>query len=322
MSPLVIASLVRLVHAPPPNGDGGLPREQVQAFSSLPADPHPEKLSASKHFYVSNERRPDLFRKAVMGRGGIFVGVGAEQNYLMAGWAQPEVLVLLDFDQEIVTLHAVYRALFLEHETVEGWLGGWADLGATGRAILKHTPADRKQGALATLHRAAPEVRKRLRALTKGARKLKVRSFLDDASQYALIRRLFQNQRVFAVRGDLTGPSTMKALADAAKQARLAVRVLYLSNAEQYFMYSPEYRRNVRDLPFDKRSVVLRTLPGRPRGFHYMTQSLADFHRWLKDRRTNSVYVIVGFKRGDEPLIGESFKALKGGPPPRVKPAP
>ena len=40
------------------------------------------------------------------------IGVGAEQNYVLAGWARPQVLVLMDCDADMVQLHEAYRACF------------------------------------------------------------------------------------------------------------------------------------------------------------------------------------------------------------------
>ena len=50
------------------------------------------------------------------------MGVGTDQNYLIAGWSRPEVLVLMDFDQVVVDLHRVYQLAFLHAESPEAFL--------------------------------------------------------------------------------------------------------------------------------------------------------------------------------------------------------
>ena len=47
---------------------------------------------------VGNEDHLDLFRPAVKDKGGLYIGVGTDQNYLLGAWARAEALVLMDFD--------------------------------------------------------------------------------------------------------------------------------------------------------------------------------------------------------------------------------
>ena len=73
-------------------------------------------------------------------------------------------------------------------------------------------------------------------------------------------------------------------IADAARRMGVPVRIIYFSNAEEYFKaYTPAFRNNVTALPADEKSLVLRTVsvqkrlyPWSPdsehstdRGFHY-----------------------------------------------------
>src|SRR5579883_1489971 len=106
-----------------------LPASTVTAFRNVRDDRPPAHIVRGIHYVVSNENRHYLFRDAVRGKGGVFVGVGTDQNYLMAGWARPEVLVLLDFDQVVVDLHRVYRLAFLNAETPAAFMKLWAPRG-------------------------------------------------------------------------------------------------------------------------------------------------------------------------------------------------
>ena len=86
-----------------------LSAEHARVLRSVPEDPAPEGLFSDTHYLISNEDRPERFRGAVSDLGGLQLGVGTDQNYLFAGWARPQVLALIDFDQQVVDLHRVYR---------------------------------------------------------------------------------------------------------------------------------------------------------------------------------------------------------------------
>src|SRR5262245_14183161 len=73
---------------------GPIPEAWAAAFSAVRADRAPETIIRDTHYVVSNEDRPQAFRGAVRDRGGVYIGVGSEQNYVLAGWARPEVMVL------------------------------------------------------------------------------------------------------------------------------------------------------------------------------------------------------------------------------------
>ena len=98
---------------------GPIPKAWADAFNAVRADPKPDKLTKDSHFFVSDEQRHDLFRQDVKNLGGVFIGLGTDQNYLMAAWARPEVLVPLDFDQMVVNLHFAFRVIFLNAKTKE-----------------------------------------------------------------------------------------------------------------------------------------------------------------------------------------------------------
>ena len=80
-------------------------------------DPPPPELVRDTHYIVSNESRQDLFKDSIAAHGGALLGVGSDQNYLLAGWSRPELLILFDFDQVVVNVHRVYRAFFLNAAT-------------------------------------------------------------------------------------------------------------------------------------------------------------------------------------------------------------
>jgi len=278
-----------------------------QLLARLEADPHPEDLSGGSHFVVSDERRLDVFRPAVTGRGGTLVGVGTDQIYLLAGWARSDVVVAMDFDQVVVDLHAVYALLLLRAATPDEFVAWWRpERAAAVRHLIAEGVRDPAERARV---RAAFDLSRELVAVKLAStRKLQARhgatSYLSDQSQYDHVAGLVRAGRVRAVRGDLTAQTTMRQIGELARAVGAPVRVLYLSNAEKYFPYSPQYRDNILGLPMDARSIVLRTVGWGPDDaarddpfYIYVQQSGDDFRAWLERRRPANVRPIVRSKK-------------------------
>lgn len=266
-----------------------LPINGVEVLQRI--EPDPGGISGNAHFVVSDERRHDVFRPAIDGLGGMLVGVGTDQVYLLAAWAKSEVVVPMDFDQVVVDLHEVYRVLFLTAKTPAELVGWWdAKRAKELRALLKAQIADpaRQTAALEAYELSRALVSMKLRNTVKQHARHKVSSYLNDQAQYDHIVGLFRGQRVRAVRGDLTAKLTMKQIGDAARTLGMPVRVLYLSNAEKYFPYSEQYRANILGLPMDLQTQVLRTVGWGPVDapkddpfYIYLTQTGADFRAWF-----------------------------------------
>lgn len=289
----ILALLVALAATSAPAAEPDL-----SAFANLPADPAPKEIVRGIHYWISNEDQLELFHDPVKDKGGVYVGVGTDQNYLLAAWARSEVLVLMDFDQYVVDLHRVYRVLFLKAETPADFLRLWKPESRDEvRQLIEkgYTDEKEKAAALRAYSKARPTVERRLKRVAAQMEKLSLTSFLTDAGDYAYIRDLFLKNRVFMVRGDLTAQNTVIAIGQATAKAGMKVGVLYLSNAEQYFTYTDQFRANIRALPMDEHSVVVRTSGQRGvshvKGtyYHYDTQSGSSFLAWLADPKTKDV---------------------------------
>lgn len=287
---------------------------------ALSPDPSPDAITNATHYWVSNERRLDLFADDVRGLGGVYLGVGTDQSYILAGWARPQLVVLVDFDQDVVDLHAVYGAFFGSAEDPSAFRALWTEGGAAlAESVLERSTSDaaRRTRLLALYREARPRVHERFMIMQTKMIEADERWFLDDAQQYAHVRSLHGDGRVIALRGDFTHEGAVRDVARTLAEAGLTVRVLYLSNIEQYFMYGSAYKNNMLALPVDARSVVLRTLPGRPAGFEYIVQTTTDFHAWLRARSVRSVYRIRGLSKGDTLTAGERHLIASAPPAPR-----
>ena len=316
MSPVVVVVVASLCAAQAPDLSG---------FQHLPADAPPAEITRGAHYWIGNEDRMDLFADDVADKGGVHIGVGAEQNWLLIGWSKPTVAVMMDFDQSIVDLQRVYFVAFKTASTKEEFKALWLD---KTRKILReavkaaYDGADRK-GALAALDVARWSVERRFEKLTTQMAARHLAWFLVDDDQYEFCRALVVGGRAFAVRGDLTADKTVSAIGAAAKTAELPVRTLYLSNAEQYFQYKKQVRSNYKSLPFDAKSVVLRThgwrsLPWAKDGnsYHYSVQTGLSLQAFVDsdlvwDARQMLLWAPEDTEHGTSKLVSTDVAAVK-----------
>lgn len=286
-------------------------------IDQLPSDPAPASITNDTHYIVSNERRLDLFADAATDRHDVYVGVGAGQNYVLAGWAKPSFVVLIDFDRDVVDLHGLYVLFLAYAETPKQFERLWSEAGSeTATQLIKLGAGDpaRTTRQLALYARVHEEVARHLDTMHTKLEEARQAWYLDDPEQYDHIANLARRGRIVARRGDFTQDGVVARVGEALRSSGARVGTLYLSNIEQYFMYGKTYRANILGLPLDDRSITLRTLPARPAGFEYITQHGDDTHAWLKRKRTTSVYRVRGLIKGDHLVASTLFEA--GAPPP------
>ncbi|MEO1173003.1 MAG: hypothetical protein AAFX94_13280, partial [Myxococcota bacterium] len=217
--------------------------------SKIPIDPPPEEITRGLHYVRSDELRHDLFHDRIKDKGGVFVGVGTNQNYLMAAWAKPEKLVIIDFDMIVIHVHDAYRAFFLHAKTPDEFLELWRPRIAPRKVaygkINATYPNQRKRAADArkALKQFGARVFYALEQMRDEMKKHGRDSFMSDQAQFDTIKKLFEEDRVLAIRGDFTGNRTMRGLADALSTLNEEIDVLYVSNVEQYIGWNKKYRR-------------------------------------------------------------------------------
>ncbi len=298
-----------------------IPDSWKEAFGALRPDPRPEKLTRNSHYWISDEKRHDLFQSAIANTGGVFIGLGTDQNYLMAAWAKPEVLIPLDFDQMVVNLHYAFRVLFLNAGTPAEFVDMWSfERYDEVRGKIKQAYADRdkkfRRGVLQAFKVARRLVHARLRLIMKTYGRRGIPTFLSDKDQYQYIVRLFETGRVFPVRGDLTASNTVSDVGATVKKLGLRIGTLYLSNAEQYFKYNGNsFRQNMLALPLDEKSVVIRTAGTRSKWsadglYEYVVQSGSNFHAWMEHPKTYTVWTIVNARKVDRKTGGSVVTKL------------
>ncbi len=87
-------------------------------------------------------------------------------------------------------------------------------------------------------------------------------SFLADEASYRFVREFVVANRLVPVVGDFAGTHALRAIADDVRRRGLVVGAFYASNVEEYLFDGrvwPAFADNLRALPLDERSIVVRT---------------------------------------------------------------
>ena len=121
-------------------------------------------------------------------------------------------------------------------------------------------------------------------------------------------RGMFLADRVRMMAGDLTGPNSLQSVGAAAKAMGLPVRIVYFSNAEEYFDYNKQFVANVEALAGDEQSLVLRTIYSKKwvhadQLWAYQVQPLPDYRTRLGDRKNRSRNPMLRYAEIDGTLV-------------------
>jgi hypothetical protein len=291
--PVVVAEPVA---EPPPPADPWGPISEDQE-TILWAGDEETRINTPEHYVKTNERRHDVWFPYIADKRGIYVGVAADQNYTLMAVAKAEFAFLVDLDWRVTELHRAYEVLIEASEDPKT---------LHGRFLAKNEEESVKliEEGLADLD---PEIRRQAIISWRAARETVYlhlenviardqdgvpTSWLSNADYYAHVRKLYLNDRIRMLVGDLTGPKTVQTVASAAKGLGLPVKVLYLSNAEEYYDYTSQYRSNIAALEIADDSVVLRTIYSKEwvhadALWNYQVQPLSDYQARLTDKKNS-----------------------------------
>ncbi len=214
-------------------------------------------------YLTTNEPDLHLWEPFVHNIGGAYVGVGADQNYSLVAAAKSQFAWLFDYDPMVVKLHIVLRAVILASPTAKDFVDAFApgNYAKTKDVVANGTPAADKDGALRLLQGSREllytDYSKRLKT-PDGPRK--TYDWLTNAESYRYVRLLYQQGRILPLKGNLLTDKILPSIGKAAKAIAVPVRIFYTSNADDQWKLTPQFRTNVLGLPFDDRSVWLRTV--------------------------------------------------------------
>jgi hypothetical protein len=263
----------------------------------LLAGPEDDPFAVETHYIQSNETRHDLFFPYIEGIGGAFIGVGSDQSFTMVAHAKSELLFMMDIDYRVVDLHRIYAVLVPRAESPQALVDMFLEANAesTG-AVLQEAFKDEEPARLKKImtgFRVGREtVYRHLLRVIRRERDGKAVSWLSDPEKFAHMQKLYEAGRVRVMTGNLAGASSMRTAAAAAEALGVPVRVLYMSNAEEYFKYTPDFVANIDAMPLDDKSVVLRTIYNK-NWVHadlwaYQVQPLEDFRTRLQEKKNRS----------------------------------
>ena len=283
--------------AEPAPAEDGLPRLTDDQRTTLLAGEEDPPFAVEIHYIQSNETRHDLFFPYVDGIGGAFIGVGSDQSFTMAAAARSELMFMMDIDTRVVELQKIYAVLIPEAESARALVDAFhEDNEDATKARLAEAFADlseRDLKRLLTGFRVGREtVYRHLERVIARTVDGQPASWLSDEEMFAHIQDLYRKDRVRVMVGNLAGDKSMRTAAAAAEALGLKVRVLYMSNAEEYFKYTDDFRENIASLPIDEDSMVLRTIYSK-KWVHadlwaYQVQPLSDFQTRLEDKKNRS----------------------------------
>jgi hypothetical protein len=282
---------------------GPLTEAQRAILFGSPEDEVPAKrdgilgMHEEEHYITGNERTLDLYHPHVADLGGGYLGVGTDQAYLIVDWARSDVAWLVDYDPEVQVVHELYRRFFAAAATPDEFLALWRKDGReAAKALLEADPARARQLVTAyDTYRA--EIDKRLGKVKQRMEKVALPCYLTDLERYQRLRTMFEEGRIRPMLANLLDDRAVAGIAEAARTLEVPIRVLYLSNAEQYWRrYDPQYRQNVAALPLAEDAVLLRTLlrVSIDKDFHYNVQPAQNYVKWLQAPYVRNVYDITG----------------------------
>lgn len=282
-----------------PQGLAALTSEQKTAFM---AGDEERIYSKREHFTISNEFRHDLWFPYVKDIGGVYIGVASDQNYTLMAVARSEFGYLIDLDRQVVNLHRVYMALISQSADPDAFLARFeAKSIKETKALLGPALADMTQRDRSDALKFVEDNQKALYDYLKAVRDTKRGelgvTWLADKALYDYIRRMVETGRLRPINGNLLGKKAMATISAGITALGETVGILYISNAEEYLFYTPQFASNVRALPAADSGVVLRTIHTRFEGWesapgdwrwNWQVQPLTDFQARLGDRKNIS----------------------------------
>ena len=260
------------------------------------------------HYVKSNEKRHDVFRKYIRNVGGAYAGVGSDQNFSMMAMARSKIAFMFDYDPVVVWINHVHRAFILHSPTRAEYLAKWEfkNWKTSYKLLKKEYKKHPEKAKIAWTYRNWMYVMNRYLKRRVGIHKRLMKkgkplyaNWLDKASTYNYIREMFRNNRIRIMKGDLLLNKSLQGIGKATHKMKIPLRILYLSNAEQFWGYTRQFRKNIRSFNMDKDSIILRTLGSRrygaplhyiwiyiiQRGLHFQEQLGKKVEKVIKRRR-------------------------------------
>jgi len=254
-------------------------------------------------------------------RGGVYIGVGPDQNFSYIALIRPRIAFMLDVRRDNMLEHLLFKSLFATSRNryeyllrlfgkavpsdIDSWTGrstseilaAFADARLDSQSVIAARRASNDKiarfGVPLTAHDREMIDRYRATFVSEGLdtryssigrnnrsdypsfgrlmmetdRAGRQISYLADENAFQFVRSMQLNDRIIPVVGNVAGDKAVKAIGQYAAERGLNVSAFYLSNVEQYLMGRDggfdEFARNVKTLPHDSTSVIIRSFFGR-----------------------------------------------------------
>jgi formylglycine-generating enzyme required for sulfatase activity len=210
-----------------------------------------------------NEARNYLFAPYIKNLGGGYIGVAADANYTFLTYARSEFVWLMDFNINIVNLHKINKIFILESESVEDFLNKWSSKNKSKSLKLlefSFSTSSEWKNIRNFFEVNQPGLYEYYEAMSKPDRTMKDFGWLRNPVHYSYLRNLHQKNRISIIEGDLLKDKSLYNIGVVAKKLKIPIRLFYPSNAEEFWKFSKNYKRNILNLPFDEATILLRTV--------------------------------------------------------------
>jgi len=288
----------------PATKHGKMTAEQRSIFYGAKEDPPAKELLgvnedyAGRSYLAGDEWNFHLTHEHIKDSGGIYVGVGADQGYLLASWAQAEYAYLIDYDARVVLTHKIYRSFFLRSKTPKEFVALWKKSSTDkALAIIRKDYADDKD--LGELEKVYKEWRRRIYSrhnrINKKSKETGVKVYTNDQKLYDYVRGMVATDRIRPMSGNLLDDEGLIAIGEAARALKTPIRLLYVSNAQEYWKYPEQYRKNIAGLYFDEKSNVVHTLStwSTNKDYRYVVQPGLNYQEWMTADWVLKVYYMI-----------------------------
>ncbi len=274
-----------------------------------------KKELRAKHYPASNERRIDLYYPFIKNLGGGYLGVGTDQNLTFIAWAKSEYAYLMDFDWAVVYINRLHL-LFLKNsndffEFKEYWSTKNKNkaLSFIDKQILD---VEEKKKYLYAYNIGVNAISNRFRDFEFMTKRFNFISFHNNPEDFQYLKKMIEENRIFPVQGDMNGEVTFQNINQASRKLCIPIRVIYFSNAEEYFRYPETFKKNIKTIFYDDKTIILRTVTtgakefGYPEGekyleipFHYNVQSITNLVEWF-ELKNLQIYNMLKYKEDVE----------------------
>lgn len=305
-----------------------------EQWSALVADASEDPQVFLSDNWISNESDYGELVRALDVQGGVYLGVGPEQNFTYLARIQPDYAFIVDIRRGNLLQHLYYKVLFEECATPQEWLAGlcgrrapqggrypdwlrevdaqpvddgWLEkVKVRGRALLRLSPQDelflaqmqrvfQKEGLrLAFRYRPGAPEQDRFPSFQEVLSDPEC--FLASPEKYTRVRRMQQQNRVLPLVGDFAGRRAFPSVARWCRQRNLQVSAVYASNVDFYLMPRGYTSDKMEDFVLN-----LESLPRTPQSL------LLRFHLWSGQhplfwpRLQRLGFWLQAYQRGDLP---------------------